>query len=162
MKNRILIITIFVVTALSSCNDPKPQQAQTEDSKATKKIEKMNNLISIVEIPVADFLRAVQFYQTILGVKIEEVEMDGVQLGVLPNDEGTVNVVLAKGSDYKPSTNGALLYLNSGEDLQPSLDKIGQNGGQVILPKTAISPEMGFFALFIDSEGNKMGLHSMK
>ena len=162
MKNRILIITIFVVTALSSCNDPKPQQAQKEDSKATKKIEKMNNLISIVEIPVADFLRAVQFYQTILGVKIEEVEMDGVQLGVLPNDEGTVNVVLAKGSDYKPSTNGALLYLNSGEDLQPSLDKIGQNGGQVILPKTAISPEMGFFALFIDSEGNKMGLHSMK
>ena len=162
MKNRILIITLFFVAALSSCNDPKLQQAQKEDSKATKKTEKMNNLISIVEIPIADFPRAVKFYQTILGVTIEEMEMDGVQLGVLPNDEGTVNVVLAKGTDYKPSADGALLYLNAGEDLQPTLDKVGQNGGQVILPKTPISPEMGFFALFIDSEGNKMGLHSMK
>jgi uncharacterized protein len=83
-------------------------------------------------------------------------------MGVLPNAEGTVNVVLAKGSDYKPTTDGAVLYLNAGDDLQPMLDKVKQNGGQVIVPKTQISPEMGFFALFIDTEGNKMGLHSQR
>lgn len=120
----------------------------------------MNNLISIVEIPVADFPRAVKFYQAIMGVTIEAMEMDGVQLGVLPNETGTINVVLAKGNDYKPTTDGAILYLNAGDNLQPILDKVEGNGGQVIVPKTQISPEMGFFALFIDTEGNKLGLHS--
>ena len=120
----------------------------------------MSNLISIVEIPTTDFSRAVKFYQTILGVAIEEMKMDGNQMGVLPNEEGTVNVVLVKGNDYKPTTDGAVLYLNAGNDLQTMLDKVAQNGGQVIVPKTEISPEMGFFALFIDTEGNKLGLHS--
>lgn len=120
----------------------------------------MNNLISIVEIPTADFTRAVKFYQTVSGLAIEEMEMDGNQMGVLPNENGTVNVVLVKGTDYKPTTDGVVLYLNAGDDLQSMLDKVEQNGGQVILAKTQISPEMGYFALFIDTEGNKLGLHS--
>lgn len=120
----------------------------------------MNNLISIVEIPTADFSRAVGFYQTILNVSIEEVNMDGIQMGVLPGNSETVNVVLVKGNDYKPTTEGAVLYLNAGNDLQPMLEKVEQHGGQVIVPKTEINPEIGYFALFIDPEGNKMGLHS--
>lgn len=122
----------------------------------------MKNLISIVEIPTTDFSRAVKFYQAILGIIIEEVDMAGTQMGVLPGDDETVNVVLVKGSDYKPTTDGAVVYLNAGNDLQPTLDKIELNGGQVIVPKTEISPEIGFFALFIDTEGNKLGLHSAK
>lgn len=122
----------------------------------------MNNLISIAEIPVSDFARATKFYEAILACHITEIEMDGVQMGVLPNEEDTVNVVLAKGNDYKPTQEGAVLYLNAGQDLQPCLNKIETNGGHVILPKTSISPEMGFFALFIDTEGNKLGLHSMR
>jgi len=120
----------------------------------------MNNLISIVEIPTTEFPRAVKFYQTILDIAIEEVDMDGTQMGVLPSNGETLNVVLVKGNDYKPTTDGAVLYLNAGNDLQPMLDKVSQNGGQVIVPKTEISPEMGYFALFIDTEGNKLGLHS--
>lgn len=120
----------------------------------------MNNLISIVEISITDFPRAVKFYQTILGVTIQEMDMDGNKMGIIPNEEGTVNVVLIKGNDYKPSSDGALVYFNAGKDLQPVLDKIEQNGGKVIVPKTQISPEMGSFALFIDTEGNKVGLHS--
>ena len=120
----------------------------------------MNNLISIVEIPVSDFARAVRFYQTILGLSIEEVDMFGTTMGLFPGDEKAVNVALVKGSDYVPTTDGAVIYFNTGNDLQPVLDKIGQNGGKVVLPKTEISPEMGFFALFIDTEGNKIGLHS--
>lgn len=120
----------------------------------------MKNLVSIIEIPVKDFSRAVAFYQAILGISIEEAEMPGVQMGLLPSDGETVNVVLAKGADYKPTTDGAVLYLNAGNDLQSTLDKIEPNGGQIIVPKTEISPEMGFFALFFDTEGNKLGLHS--
>lgn len=120
----------------------------------------MRNLISIVEIPTTDFSRAVYFYQTILGIIIEEVDMDGTQMGVFPSDGETVNVALVKGDDYKPTSDGAVLYLNAGNDLQPMLEKVSKNGGQIIVQKTQISPEMGFFALFMDTEGNKLGLHS--
>lgn len=150
---------MLIAIGFSACTNTKKQEEKAEN-RQTQKENNMNNLISIVEIPVTDFTRAVQFYQTILGVTIEEMEMDGNKMGVLPNEEGTVNVVLVKGNDYKPTTDGAVLYLNAGNDLQPMLDKVAQNGGQVIVPKTEISPEMGYFALFIDSEGNKLGLHS--
>ncbi len=120
----------------------------------------MKNLISIVEIPTIDFSRAVAFYQAVLDVSIEEVDMDGVQMGVLPGDEEMVSVVLVRGNDYKPSLDGTIVYLNAGDDLQITLDKVGQNAGKIIVPKTEISPEMGFFAMFIDTEGNKLGLHS--
>ena len=162
MKRSILMVGVIFSIGLLACNHQKNKETSTptDYSTFTKKTDSMHNLISIVEIPTADFARAVKFYQIILGITIQEMEMGGVTLGVLPNDEGTVNVVLANGEDYKPTADGSLLYLNAGKDLQPTLDKIKQNGGQVIVPKTAISDQMGYFALFIDSEGNKLGLHS--
>jgi uncharacterized protein len=120
----------------------------------------MKNLISIVEIPTTDFRRAVAFYQAILDISIEEVDMGGVQMGVFPSDGETVNVALIKGNDSKPSAHGTVVYLNAGDDLQIILNKIQSNGGRVVTPKTEISPEMGFFAIFTDTEGNKLGLHS--
>lgn len=120
----------------------------------------MKNLVSIVEIPTIDFSRAVAFYQAILDVSIEEVDMGGIQMGVFPSDEKSVNVVLIRGDDYKPSTDGTVVYLDAGDDLQVILDKIEPSGGKVLVPKTEISPEMGFFATFKDTEGNKLALHS--
>jgi uncharacterized protein len=120
----------------------------------------MSNLISIVEIPTANLSRAIAFYEAILGVKIETAAMGETEMGVFPADSQAVNVVLVYGSDYKPSAEGALVYLNAGDDLAPTLNKVEPNGGQVILPKTEISPEMGYFAILIDSEGNRIGLHS--
>lgn len=162
MKKAVLITILFLGAGFTDCNNESNADAQTEkaDKTVNQKPTHMKNLISIVEIPVADFSRAITFYQAVLGISIEEMEMDGVQLGVLPSDGETVNVVLAKGDDYHPTTDGPVLYLNAGQDLQPVLAKIEQNGGVIILPKTEISPEMGFFALFIDTEGNKLGLHS--
>lgn len=159
MKRTIISAIVLIAIGFSACTDTKTEEEKTENIQ-TQKTNYMNNLISIVEIPTTDFARAVKFYQTILGVIIEEVDMDGMLMGLLPSDGETVNVVLVNGNDYKPTTDGAVLYLNAGNDLQPMLDKVEQNGGQVILPKTEISPEMGFFALFIDTEGNKLGLHS--
>lgn len=120
----------------------------------------MSNLISIVEIPTADFPRAVTFYQAVVNVSIEEVDMDGIQMGVFPGGEGMVNLALINGANYKPSTDGPIVYLHAGTDLQPMLDKIVANGGRIVVPKTEIGPEMGFFAMFIDTEGNRLGLHS--
>lgn len=161
MKRIISTVAMLIAISFSACTNTKTKEEKAENIQ-TQKVTDMNNLISIVEISVNDFARAVKFYQTVLDISIEEMEMDGNQMGVLPNEEGTVNVVLIKGNDYKPTTDGVVLYLNAGKDLQPMLDKVAQNGGQVIVPKTKISPEMGYFALFIDTEGNKLGLHSAK
>lgn len=158
MEKIVIGLIIFFAIGLSACNNTTTKQ---DNLNKTQKMDKMNNLISIVEIPTADFSRAMKFYQSILNVNIEKIDMDGTLMGVLPNEEGTVNVCLVKGNDYKPTTDGAVVYLNAGNDLQPMLDKVLQNGGQVIVPKTEISPEIGFFAQFIDTEGNRLGLHSI-
>lgn len=159
MKRTVLSAVMLIAIGFSACTNSKTNEKKVENIQ-TQKTNNMNNLISIVEIPTNDFSRAVKFYQTILGIAIEEMEMDGNKMGVLPNEEGTINVVLINGKDYKPTSDGAVLYLDAGNDLQPTLDKVSQNGGQVIVPKTKISPDIGYFALFIDTEGNKLGLHS--
>ena len=121
----------------------------------------MKNLISIFEIPTIDFSRAVTFYQAILNISIEAIDMDGIKMGLFPSDSGTVSGALIKGGGYKPSADGTIVYLNGGDDLQVVLDKIEVSGGKVLITKTEIGPEMGFYAMFIDTEGNKLGLHSI-
>ena len=122
----------------------------------------MKNLISIIEIPTSDFSRAVEFYQTILDIKIEAAEMDGVKMGLFPNDNESVFVHLINGDQYKPSADGTIVYLNGGSDLQKVANKIEASGGKIVVPKTEIAPDMGFYAMFTDTEGNKLGLHSYK
>lgn len=120
----------------------------------------MKNLISIVEIPTIEFPRAVTFYQTILNISVEEINMDGILMGLFPSDGETVSVALINGSQYKTSMDGTVVYFNAGDDLQIVLDKIKANSGKIVIPKTEISPGMGFYAMFTDTEGNKVGLHS--
>ncbi len=120
----------------------------------------MENLISWFEIPATDFKRAVTFYNAILGLEIKETEMFGTKMGFFPTDGTNVSGAIVQGEDYKPSTDGVIAYLNGGNDLQSILDKVENSQGKVIVPKTKISPEMGYFGMFIDTEGNKMAVHS--
>ncbi|MFL1896638.1 VOC family protein [Aquimarina sp. 2-A2] len=121
----------------------------------------MENLINWFEIPATDFERAVFFYKSILGVKIKETEMFGTKTGLFPTDGKNVSGAIVKGEDYKPSSNGIIAYLNGGNNLQTVLEKVENYNGKVIVPKTRISPEMGYFGIFIDTEGNKMAVHSI-
>jgi predicted enzyme related to lactoylglutathione lyase len=86
--------------------------------------------------------------------------MDSGQMAMLPSEQGAVGGALFKGDGYKPSQDGAVLYLNGGDDLSHVLNRVAGAGGQVIMPKTGIG-ENGFIAFFFDTEGNKVGLHSM-
>lgn len=121
----------------------------------------MENLISWFEIPATDFSRAASFYKAILGFEIKETEMFGTKMGFFPTDGKNVSGAIVQGEDYEPSTNGVVTYLNGGNDLQTVLDKVESNNGKVIVAKTQISPEMGYFGMFIDTEGNKMAVHSI-
>lgn len=122
----------------------------------------MENFINWFEIPSTDFKRAVTFYKGIFSIEIQEIEMFGTQMGLLPSDGQNVSGAVIHGEGYEPSSKGPLLYLNGGENLQDILDKVEAHHGKIIVPKTQISPDMGYFALFIDTEGNKLGLHSMQ
>lgn len=121
----------------------------------------MQNFINWFEIPASDFRRAVEFYKAILGIEIQETEMFGSKMGFLPSDGRNVTGAIVQGEDYEPATNGVTIYLNGGNDLQVILDRVKKHHGTVIVPKTQISPEMGYFSMFIDTEGNKLALHSM-
>jgi predicted enzyme related to lactoylglutathione lyase len=121
----------------------------------------MENVISWFEIPATDFQRAVSFYRIILDVEIKETEMFGTKMGFFPTDGKNVSGAIVQGEDYTPSTDGIIAYLNGGNDLQAVLDKVENNHGKVIVVKTQISPEMGYFGMFVDTEGNKMAVHSI-
>lgn len=121
----------------------------------------MQNLVNWFEIPALDFERATSFYSTLLNTEIQETEMFGTRMGFLPSDGENVSGAIVQGEGYTPSTDGLTVYLNGGDDLQVMLDKVEGLNGKVIVPKTQISPEMGYFAMFLDTEGNKLALHSI-
>lgn len=120
----------------------------------------MQNFISFFEIPTTDFGRAKGFYQSILEMTIEEVDMGSALMGLFPNDGENVSGAIVKGEGIQPGAQGALLYLNGGDDLQTILGKVEPNGGQVLAPKTQIGPDMGYYAMFLDTEGNRIALMS--
>lgn len=120
----------------------------------------MKNLINWFEIPATDFSRAITFYSAILDVEFNKVEMFGTKMVFFPSDGTNVSGAIVEGEGYTPSTDGIIAYLNGGNNLQEILDKVENNNGKVIVPKTQISSEMGYFGMFIDTEGNKMAVHS--
>ncbi|WP_273273730.1 VOC family protein [Roseivirga sp.] len=153
-RESILLVTISSLFCLIN--------STTNSHSKTANSEVMNNLISIVEIPASNINRAVKFYESILDIEIQSINMQGTEMGIFPSDGQLASVVLTKGEGYEPASSGVLVHLNGGEDLEPILKKVEQFGGEILLSKTLIDEENGYFALFLDSEGNRMGLHSMK
>jgi predicted enzyme related to lactoylglutathione lyase len=122
----------------------------------------MPNTINWFEIPVTNFARAKKFYSEIFGADIHETEMGPYKMGFLPYDEGKVSGAIVQGEGYNPSKEGTLIYLNGGDDLSGMLAKVEAAGGKVVKQKTLITEQIGYDAIFIDTEGNKVALHSPK
>jgi len=120
----------------------------------------MQNIISWFEIPAVNFERAVNFYQTLLSIEIVQQEVLDTRMGFFPSNENIVSGAVVQGDDYSPAFDGVLVYLNGGQDLQTIMDKVENAKGKILVPKTLISEEMGYFGIFIDTEGNKMAVHS--
>ena len=125
------------------------------------KMSSKTNALNWFEIPVTDITRARIFYETVFEIKMEEMEMPGMKYAMFPFDPTAAKIAggLAQSPMHTPSTTGSLIYLNANPDLQIVLDRIEKAGGKVTMPKTSIG-QNGFMALFIDTEGNIMALHS--
>lgn len=116
----------------------------------------MKKLVSWVEIPAVDFKRAVTFYNTVLGIELQVVDCGKEKMACFPTGEGAIS--FAPG--FNPSRDGVLVSLNTADDLDNTMVRIELNGGKIIMPKTKILAEnRGYFSLFIDCEGNKVGLY---
>jgi predicted enzyme related to lactoylglutathione lyase len=122
----------------------------------------MANVINWFEIPVTNIERASKFYSEVLGGELSQMEMMGTKMAFLPMEGDGVGGSLCQGDGYKPTTDGAKIYLNGGEDLNVPLAKVEKAGGKIVMPKTKINDEIGFMAFFVDPEGNNMAFHSPK
>lgn len=163
MKTNLILLTPFLLgISCASCDSKANREPsiQHQDTLTHGKSNNMRSYISIFEIPATDISRAVDFYQAILDIKIEKMDMPEMQMGILPYGEQMVTGVIIKADGYKPSADGVTIYLNGGDNLQVILDKVEKSGGKILIPKTLHADESGYFATFIDSEGNKIGLHS--
>jgi len=116
----------------------------------------MQKLVSWVEIPATDFERAVSFYNAVFNLTLKGMDFGTEKMAFLPNDEGAISFA----PNFKPSKDGVLVSMNAGTNLDDTLVRVVENGGKVIKAKTKIEAEgRGYFALFLDSEGNRMGLY---
>lgn len=122
----------------------------------------MASAINWFEIPVKNFDRAKKFYETVLDITMI-LPFDGMKYAMFPADmqKGEIGGGLIEEQGYEPSLNGAVIYLNGGEDLSVPLSKVEDAGGKIVIPKKSIGAN-GFMAIFTDTEGNRMAFHSMK
>jgi hypothetical protein len=119
----------------------------------------MPNQIVWVDIPVVELDRAIRFYSAMLGTPVKKEEFSGMAMGLLPHQGEDVGGCLTKSESFRPSANGPLIYLNAQGRLDEALAAVEPNGGKVMQPKHQIGP-YGFRAVVIDSEGNRIALHS--
>ena len=125
-------------------------------------METFTHSLNWFEIPVSDFDRAKKFYSTIYDYEMPENMMGNTRMGffLMDFEKQGVGGSICFGEGYIPSAEGSLIYLNGGADLNIILNRIEGAGGQVLVPKTLINEDIGFFAIFTDTEGNRLALHS--
>lgn len=124
----------------------------------------MNHAISWFEIGTTDLTRATTFYETIFGVSLIVMDLPNIKMRMFPiaDMKGVGGAIVDSNGFHKPSaTEGPLIYLNGNPDVQQVLDKVEAAGGKILVPKTEISPDYGYMAVIIDTEGNRIGLHSI-
>jgi predicted enzyme related to lactoylglutathione lyase len=124
-----------------------------------------NNMLGWFEIPVKDMDRAIKFYETVFGIKMQRHKMDNLDMAWFPWKEGVPGApgsLVYNEEFYIPSEkNGVLIYLTTPSgNLDQDLEKVEKAAGQVIIPRKQISEEYGYMAVILDSEGNRIALHS--
>jgi predicted enzyme related to lactoylglutathione lyase len=120
------------------------------------------NTVNWFEIPTTDIDRARKFYETIFSIEMSELDLGEFRMVTFPYrpESGAVSGALIQQEMYEPMRNGVLVYLNANPDIQRVIDRIEDAGGEVTIPRTQISEEIGFMAVFIDTEGNRLALHA--
>jgi uncharacterized protein len=138
----------------------------TTYQKLTAMATQAKNPFTWVEIYVADMGRAQKFYETVLDMQMSELPMpDGMgdmQMMSFPwaENERNISGSLVKMDNMPPGTGGTMVYFAC-EDCQIEEGRVESAGGKVLQPKMSLG-DYGFCSIVMDTEGNSVGLHSMK
>ena len=126
-------------------------------------MDNTTNALNWFEIPATNIERSKQFYQSIFEIKMDEMKMEGMTMAFFPMSPGNgkASGAIAKSDQHIPDTTGAIVYLNANPNMDNVLGKVEAAGGKILLPKMAIG-ENGFMAYILDTEGNKVGVHSVE
>ncbi len=119
----------------------------------------MKNQIVWVDIPVIDLDRAIGFYSAVLAVEIGKFVGPESTIGFLPGQNGEVSGCLYVSDTAPPSASGVLVYLNCDGRLDKAVSLVSESGGKILVETHPIGPH-GFRAIILDSEGNRIALHS--
>ena len=120
----------------------------------------MPNRIVWVDIPVLKLDRAIRFYTAVMGSEVERVDYPGMSIGSFAHKDGEAAGCLYLSDKVKPSADGPLVYLNAHGRIDEAIESVEPSGGKILQPKESIGP-YGFRAIFLDTEGNRVALHSM-
>ena len=122
------------------------------------------NVVGWFEIPVTNLDRAVKFYETVFDIKLSRNQFGTLEMAWFPMEDekpGTAGSLVCMPENYTPSSDGVLVYFTSqGGNLTTELSKVEQAGGKVLMPKKQISEDHGYMGLFLDTEGNRIAVHS--
>jgi len=121
-----------------------------------------HNVVGWFEIPVTDMDRAKKFYEAVFQFEIHVQDFHGTQMGWFPFAEDKPGCAgsLIKQESYEPSENKGVLIYFSATDISTELHRVKEAGGEVLQARTLISEDVGYMGLFLDSEGNRIALHS--
>lgn len=122
------------------------------------------NVVGWFEIPVADMKRAKVFYEKVFDIEILVEQFGNTLMGWFPFPEdlearGAGGSLVENKGFYTPSTDGTLVYFSC-KEINTELNRVEAAGGKILQQKTLIRDDIGYMALFIDSEGNRIALHS--
>jgi len=123
-----------------------------------------HNVVGWFEIPVRDMQRAITFYETIFGFTLQLHRLGQLEMAwfpAAPQAPGAGGTLIYAPEHYTPSRDGTLVYFSAPSgDLSRELARVEPSGGTVLRQKTLISGEVGYMGLFLDTEGNRIALHS--
>ncbi|WP_258209633.1 VOC family protein [Paenibacillus radicibacter] len=121
----------------------------------------LDRLFIWMEIPVSNMERAKAFYEEILQVEMHMMPMGDSEYAFFPVQEQTNGGALVKGPLHKPSMDGVTIYIDGKPDLATILSRVPEAGGQVVMEKTYAGKHAGYLGMFVDSEGNRIGLQHL-
>lgn len=120
----------------------------------------MHTKLDWFEIPASNLDRAVGFYEAIFATTMKREDMGPSSMAIFMDAQGAGFGAIAQGPGFEPSHQGSLLYLNAGADIDVVLARVTEAGGSIHMDKLVLPDNIGTIATIIDSEGNRIGLHS--
>lgn len=125
-----------------------------------------HNVVGWFEIPVSDMDRAIAFYEAVFEFQLSRQQIGTLDMAWFPwvdDAVGSPGGLVFHPDYYKPSADGTLIYFTAfSGDLNNELSRVENAGGKVLIPKRLITGEIGYMAVILDTEGNRIALHSHK